>query len=334
MGRRRLPRRRHVLRPLRLPDHDAARRPSASRHRAGSSLDAFWGRRARRLLPALFLLLVVVVLYGSATMSAAPARGPAGRRAREPLLRRQLALHRHRPVVLRPAHPALAAPAPLVARDRGAVLPGVAVGRGRRPGARAAARAGRSSCVTVAGIVVSQIFMVVLYDEADPSRAYYGTEARAHTLLVGCLLALMLLRRLERRRAPRRRAVSRRSASSRSRSCCSCSRRRPRARGCSTAATSSFAVLVAVVIAAAVQPLGVLRRVPRAPPAPVRRADLLRPLPLALAGDRVHDPGADGARGPRAERAARRHRVASPRSCRTTCSSSRSGGECSGRGWP
>ena len=52
----RLPRRRHVLRPLRLPDHDAC----SSRSSAASSridLGGFWARRARRLLPALLLVL-------------------------------------------------------------------------------------------------------------------------------------------------------------------------------------------------------------------------------------------------------------------------------------
>ena len=32
-----------------------------------------------------------------------------------------------------------------------------------------------------------------LFDDGDPSRAYYGTDARAHTLLIGALLALLLL---------------------------------------------------------------------------------------------------------------------------------------------
>ena len=35
--------------------------------------------------------------------------------------------------------------------------------------------------------------MSALFDADDPSRAYYGTDSRAHTLLVGCLLALLFL---------------------------------------------------------------------------------------------------------------------------------------------
>src|SRR4029453_12742911 len=34
----------------------------------------------------------------------------------------------------------------------------------------------------------------------DPSRAYYGTDARAHTVLVGAVLALVLTRRRPERR--------------------------------------------------------------------------------------------------------------------------------------
>jgi hypothetical protein len=33
-----------------------------------------------------------------------------------------------------------------------------------------------------------------VYDPADPSRAYYGTDSRAHMLLIGCLLAVGLMR--------------------------------------------------------------------------------------------------------------------------------------------
>lgn len=35
--------------------------------------------------------------------------------------------------------------------------------------------------------------MNALYGPGDPSRAYYGTDARMHTILVGCLLALLLV---------------------------------------------------------------------------------------------------------------------------------------------
>jgi peptidoglycan/LPS O-acetylase OafA/YrhL len=55
--------------------------------------------------------------------------------------------------------------------------------------------------VCVAGIAASVAVMALLYEPADPSRAYYGTDARVHTLLVGAVLALLLMRRGARRGA-------------------------------------------------------------------------------------------------------------------------------------
>jgi hypothetical protein len=59
--------------------------------------------------------------------------------------------------------------------------------------------------VCVAGIVASSIVMASLYNSDDPSRAYFGTDARIHTILVGAVLALVLLAR------PPRTATARRS---------------------------------------------------------------------------------------------------------------------------
>ena len=83
---------------------------------------AFWYRRAKRLLPALFLMLIAVSIWIGA--NASPFELPdAPRRSRlDALLRRQLALHRERPGLLRPVRLGLAAASHLVARDRGAVL--------------------------------------------------------------------------------------------------------------------------------------------------------------------------------------------------------------------
>jgi peptidoglycan/LPS O-acetylase OafA/YrhL len=46
--------------------------------------------------------------------------------------------------------------------------------------------------VCVAGAAASITTMAVLYDPSDPSRAYYGTDSRAHLLLIGAALALVL----------------------------------------------------------------------------------------------------------------------------------------------
>jgi peptidoglycan/LPS O-acetylase OafA/YrhL len=45
-----------------------------------------------------------------------------------------------------------------------------------------------------AGAGASIASMAVLYDRSDPSRAYYGTDSRAHLLLIGAGLALILAR--------------------------------------------------------------------------------------------------------------------------------------------
>ena len=46
--------------------------------------------------------------------------------------------------------------------------------------------------VTIGGIALSVLTIGAQYEAVDPSRAYYGTDGRAHTLLVGCLLAILL----------------------------------------------------------------------------------------------------------------------------------------------
>jgi peptidoglycan/LPS O-acetylase OafA/YrhL len=64
--------------------------------------------------------------------------------------------------------------------------------------AYAALRSGRGSLRLLAilcagGIAVSIAVMAILYNAGDPSRAYYGTDARAHTILMGALLAIVLV---------------------------------------------------------------------------------------------------------------------------------------------
>jgi len=49
------------------------------------------------------------------------------------------------------------------------------------------------------GLIGSMSVMGLLYESTDPSRAYYGTDSRAHGLLIGALLALFLARSQGRR---------------------------------------------------------------------------------------------------------------------------------------
>ncbi|HEY3096531.1 MAG TPA: acyltransferase family protein [Acidimicrobiia bacterium] len=57
--------------------------------------------------------------------------------------------------------------------------------------------------VCIAGIAASITAMATFYDASDPSRAYYGTDSRAHLLLIGAALALILGRWTPRRNATR-----------------------------------------------------------------------------------------------------------------------------------
>ncbi|HEU5302127.1 MAG TPA: acyltransferase [Acidimicrobiia bacterium] len=57
--------------------------------------------------------------------------------------------------------------------------------------------------VCIGGIVASTIAMILVYEGADPSRAYYGTDSRASQLLVGALLAIVLARWAPRSRGTR-----------------------------------------------------------------------------------------------------------------------------------
>jgi peptidoglycan/LPS O-acetylase OafA/YrhL len=159
-------------------------------------LTAFWGRRARRLLPALFLLLTVVVLYGSATMTPLQLDELRG----DALASLFYVANWHFIAAGQSYFDILSQPSPLqhlwslaIEEQFYLLWPLVIVA------VMGLARASRRVLVglTVAGIVVSQLSMALLYDEGNPSRAYYGTEARAHTILVGCLLALLLTGRPE-----------------------------------------------------------------------------------------------------------------------------------------
>ena len=156
-------------------------------------LRSFWARRARRLLPAILLLLVGVMLYSIYDES-----GQQLERVRWDGLATLTYVANWRFVLSGQSYFDLAGPPsplrhmwslaieeqfyilwPLV------VFAVVKLSRGSRR-----VLAG----VCLGGIVVSTVLLSVLFEPADPSRAYYGTDSRVHSLLIGCLLAVVLSR--------------------------------------------------------------------------------------------------------------------------------------------
>ena len=157
----------------------------------GIRLVAFWGRRARRLLPALLLVLVATVGIGRLILAETEraalrqdafaalgyvanwrmiyrggdyfaATGPAS------LLQHTWSLGIEEQFYL--VWPLLVLLAVRTARPRAAVL-----------------------AVSLAGAAASTVLAVLLYQpDADPGRVYYGTDTRASALLMGCALAAVL----------------------------------------------------------------------------------------------------------------------------------------------
>ncbi len=106
-------------------------------------LGDFWLRRARRLLPALFVMLAVVTVWVERVRPAFRGRIPRERRGLR-VLREQLVVHRPALLVLRAVRPAGPARSSLVPRRRGTVLPGMALGCAAARVARGAAAQART----------------------------------------------------------------------------------------------------------------------------------------------------------------------------------------------
>ena len=174
------------------------------------SLLDFWGRRARRLVPAAALVLLAAWLgarlVAPVTELRRHRRADPGERAVLPELaarqrRRQL------PAGRRARHPG---PALLVAVRRGAVLPGLAAavrlaalvavavgGRRARParhaqGSTAGRRAGLITVAVLTTALVGCSLAYSIYDtRSNPAAAYFVTTTRMWELGIGGLLAMV-----------------------------------------------------------------------------------------------------------------------------------------------
>jgi peptidoglycan/LPS O-acetylase OafA/YrhL len=161
--------------------------------RSGSvGVGSFWARRIRRLFPALLLLLLGVAAY--AAVFAAPE---ALRELRRDALATLGYVANWRFIYAGHAgyFDSFAEPSPLrhlwslaVEEQFYVVWPVTAVlllrwRRSPRP----------LLVVAGAGAMASLVAMALLFHPgSDPSRAYYGTDARAHTILIGVILAVLL----------------------------------------------------------------------------------------------------------------------------------------------
>ena len=162
------------------------------RRSGGIGLVAFWGRRIRRLLPALLLVLLFVAAYAyfaMPTFELADVRGDG--------LASLFYVANWRFVLSGQSYfDLVSGPSPVrhlwslaIEEQFYLVWPLVVLGCLRLTRGRLRLLA----AVCVVGAIASAWLMSSLYEAGDPSRAYYGTDARIHTILVGCLLALLLV---------------------------------------------------------------------------------------------------------------------------------------------
>ncbi len=155
-------------------------------------LRQFWGRRARRLLPALMVVLVVVTAI---TVFAIPPWNRAG--VRDDALASFFYVANWRFIAAKESYFELfSAASPLrhmwtLAIEEQFYLVWPLVTYFSLRVARGSLRVLTAVCI--GGIGASVAIMAITYSPGDPLRAYYGTDARAHTILMGALLAILLV---------------------------------------------------------------------------------------------------------------------------------------------
>lgn len=164
---------------------------------------AFWARRARRLLPALVLVLLAV----SAWASVAAHTDQLGTIRWDSIWTLFYGANWHFIASEQSYFDIFRDPPPLrhawslaIEEQFYLVWPlvtfaGLALARGRRF---------LLGVTCVIGVGVSTVLMARWYEASDPSRSYYGTDTRAAQLLVGALLAIALLAWEPRTRGARR----------------------------------------------------------------------------------------------------------------------------------
>jgi len=162
-------------------------------------LGAFWGRRARRLLPALFLVLVAigayVVLNGRFGPPGATAQVDLSGLRGDALATLFYVANWHAIFAHQSYFAQFAAPSPLqhtwslaIEEQFYLVWPLLLLALVTLAG-RHWRRVGAGLCV--AGAAGSAALMAVLYHGGDPTRVYFGTDTRAFDLLAGAVIAMV-----------------------------------------------------------------------------------------------------------------------------------------------
>ncbi|MGH9112248.1 MAG: acyltransferase family protein [Acidimicrobiales bacterium] len=177
------------------------------RRRRAVDLGRFWARRARRLLPALALLLVGVALL----LLAFTAAGERPRFRGDALATLGYVANWHRMAADVSYWEIFSQPSPLdhtwslaIEEQFYLVWPLVVVavlsGWGRRPGRAGGARA--LGVVAVVGAAASFGLLALTYSPLDTDRAYFATDTRIGATLLGAALATLAARRARRSGAP------------------------------------------------------------------------------------------------------------------------------------
>ncbi|MEV1292939.1 acyltransferase [Pseudonocardia sp. NPDC049635] len=179
--------------------------------RGGVSLAAFWSRRARRLLPALAAVLVVVPV---AVLAVGSPQEQATTRADGPWVQLNL-LNWHLLAQEASYWQRFGAERPFghlwsiaVEEQFYLVWPVLLLGVAA-VARRGGPRAGTSIAVLAPALAIGSLaLMIMLFDPADPTRVYTGTDTRAFSLLLGAFSATPVARAAVARTAAHRGGTS------------------------------------------------------------------------------------------------------------------------------
>jgi peptidoglycan/LPS O-acetylase OafA/YrhL len=155
-------------------------------------LKAFWVGRARRLLPALYVVLVVTLTYAVVFLPGEVAGLRADVLAAMGYVTNWYLVWGHESYFEAVGRPSLLKHLwSLAVEEQFYVVWPLVLAFGLSAGA-VVTRWPRAMCIALTGAAGSAVLMALLYrPEVDPSRIYYGTDTRATGLLVGAALAFV-----------------------------------------------------------------------------------------------------------------------------------------------